>query len=90
MNWKFWELFKSETTVEDAIEHSVGYSLSPDDNNVLVHANDAAAARATVAQPISAQSLNLDYTFVFPANAEGGMPKSRFEEPWEKDTKKKA
>jgi hypothetical protein len=89
MNWKFWELFRSDETVEEAIEHSVGYDLSPDTMQpVPVAAEVVYATQRT--QPISAQSLNLDYTFVFPANSQDGMPKSRFPEPWEKeDTAKK-
>lgn len=88
MNWKFWELFRSDETVEEAIEHSVGYNLSPD--TVLVASNEDAPA-VIYAQPVSANTLNLDYTFVFPANSQDGMPQSRFPEPWEKeDAKKKA
>jgi len=92
MNWKFWELFRSDETVEQAIEHSVGYNLSPDTLLVASNEDVAEAPAVTYSQPVSAASLNLDYTFVFPANSQDGMPQSRFPEPWEKEdtTKKKA
>ncbi|MEZ0262545.1 MAG: hypothetical protein ACAH80_16190 [Alphaproteobacteria bacterium] len=94
MNWKFWELFRSDETIEEAIEHSVGYDLSPDAAQPVtaVAANEDVVYAAQAAQPAAANALNLDYAFVFPANSQDGMPQSRFPEPWEKEenTKKKA
>jgi hypothetical protein len=91
MNWKFWELFGSDEKVEEAIERSVGYDLSPDAPQPEAVVAEVVYA-APVAQPAVANALNLDYAFVFPANSQDGMPQSRFPEPWEKEenTKKKA
>lgn len=88
MNWKFWEMFRSDESVEEAIEHSVSYNLSPD----TLQPEAVVAQQVVYTQPVSANTLNLDYTFVFPANSQDGMPQSRFPEPWEKEdtTKKKA
>jgi hypothetical protein len=70
----FWNLFSSERRVQEALDQSVGYDISP---NILIHPS----AKSRSGQIIQAD-LWKDYA-VMPANSQASPPQ-RFEEPWER------
>lgn len=59
----FWKFFRSDARVQEALEQSVGYDISP---NVLKDGPQAAPAEADQG-PLR---LWTDYSFIMPANAE--------------------